>query len=162
IWMPYWETEYDSGVRKFQEDVENLALGLRAAALAGDRDPVNDEILGIAVNATGVSDEGPGGGTNKRSLDLLKNGLGVTPGYYAAGDAPALPKGLVDAGLGARILGPPPKTEFDFLKLKDLTKGVGQYLDVESGSGAPTAKLLPFGSEFVVGPDAYPTSAFRE
>jgi hypothetical protein len=161
IWMPYWETEYPK-VLKFQEDIQSLALGLRAAALAGDRDSVNDEILGIAENATGVSAEGPGGGTNKRSLDLLKNRLGVTPQYYAVGDTPELPKGLVDAGFSAKILGPPPANEFDFLKLMDLTQGVGQYLDVEDSSGATKPKLVPFGSEFIVGPDAYPTSAFRE
>jgi hypothetical protein len=90
IWMPYWETEYPK-VRKFQEDIHNLALGLRAAALAGDRDSVNEEILSVAENATGVSAEGPSGGTNKQSLDLLKNGLGVAPQYYAAGDTPELP-----------------------------------------------------------------------
>jgi hypothetical protein len=161
IWMPYWETEWPK-VLKFQEDIQSLALGLRVAALAGDRDSVNEEILGIAENATGVSAEGPGGGTNKRSLDLLKNGLGVTPQYYAAGDTPELPKGLIDAGFGAKILGPPPANEFDFLKLMDLTQGVGQYVDVEDGSGATKPKLAPFGSEFIVGPDAYPTSAFRE
>jgi hypothetical protein len=159
--MPYWETEYPE-VLKFQEDIQSLALGLRAAALAGDRDSVNEEILGIAENATGVSEEGPGGGTNKRSLDLLKNRLGVTPQYYAAGDTPELPKELVDAGLSARILGPPPANEFDFLKLMDLTQGVVQYLDVEDSSGGTKPKLVPFGSEFVVGPEAYPTSAFRE
>lgn len=161
IWMPSWEQEYPA-VAKFQADLENLALGLRAAALAGDRDEVNDEILGITENATGVSKEGPGGGTNARSLELLKKKLGVTPKYYAKGDEPALPKGLVDAGIKAQILGPPPVTEFDFLKMMDLVKGVGQYLDATGGASTRKVELSPFAAEFVVGADVYPTSAFRE
>jgi beta-lactamase superfamily II metal-dependent hydrolase len=161
IWMPYWETEYPK-VQKFQEDIENIALGLRAAALAGDRDAINEEILGIAENATGVSVEGPGGGTNRRSLDLLKNRLGVGPQYYAMGNTPELPKGLVDAGFSAKILGPPPATEFDFLKLMDLTQGIGQYMDANGPPSKTKTNLLPFGPEFVVGPEAYPATAFRE
>lgn len=161
IWMPVWETD-TAKIRGFQGDLENLALGLRAVALAGDRDEVNDEILGIAENATGVSKEGPGGGTNARSLELLKKKLGVTPKYYAKGNEPELPKGLVDAGFTAAILGPPPIDELDFLKMMDLTKGVGQYLDAPGGASTEKVKLSPFGPEFVVGPDVYPTSAFRE
>jgi hypothetical protein len=161
IWMPYWETEYPK-VQKYQDELENLALGLRAAALAGDRDAINEEILGIAENVTGVSVEGPGGGTNQQSLELLKNKLGVKPKYYAMGDTPELPKGLADAGFSAQILGPPPATEFDFLKLMDLTQGVGQYVDTNGGPSMTKTKLLPFGPEFIVGPDVYPTSAFRE
>src|SRR5262245_3180278 len=161
IWMSYWETEYPQ-VQKFQDELENLALGLRAAALAGDRDAVSDELLGITEDASGVSPEGPGGGTNRRSLELLKNRLGVKPQYYAAGDTSALPKGLVDGGFSAWILGPPPATEFDFLKLMDLTQGVGQYLDASGSPSTTKTAILPFGPEFIVGPDAYPTTAFRE
>ena len=160
IWMPYWETEYPK-VQKFQADLENLALGLQAAALAGDRDATSEEILGIVENLTGHSKEGPGGGTNARSLDLLKNKLGVKPNYYAKGDSPKLPKGLVDAGVTATILGPPPADEFDFVKMMDLTQGVGQYLDAVGGAAAK-ARLCPFAPEFVVTADAYPMSAFRE
>lgn len=161
IWMPCWEQEFPA-VAKFQADLSSLALGLRAAALAGDRDDVNAEILGIAENATGVTQEGPGGGTNARSLELLKHQLGVTPTYHAKGDEPVLPKGLVDAGFAAQILGPPPITEFDFLKMMDLAKGVGQYLDATDGGRGRKVKLSPFAAEFVVGAEAYPTSAFRE
>jgi beta-lactamase superfamily II metal-dependent hydrolase len=160
IWMPYWETEYPK-VQKFQDDLESIGLDLRAAALAGDDDATNQEILGIAENATGVSREGPGGGTNQASLDLLKNRLGVKPTYYAKGDRAVLPDGLVKAGLTAAILGPPPADELDFLKLMDLKKGVGQYLDA-AGRTVAKSRLSPFDPEFVVGADRYPPSAFRE
>src|SRR5262245_10231723 len=62
IWMPYWETEYPK-VQKFQADLENLALGLQAAALAGDRDATSEEILGTVENLTGHSKEAPARGT---------------------------------------------------------------------------------------------------
>jgi len=158
-WMSYWETEYPK-VEKLQADLESLALGLRAAALAGADDDINQEILGIAENASGVSSEGPGGGTNKGSLDFLKNKLGVKPDYYSKGDAARLPQSLVDAGLTATILGPPPANEFDFLKVMDLKQGSGQYLDV--AGDRRQAKLSPFSADFIVDSTAYPTNAFRE
>ena len=162
VWMPIWETEYQSKVTKFQEDLEGLAFSLGAAALAGDHDANTDEIVGIVENATGKSpNEGPGGGTNAKSLDLLKNKLGVKPDYLAKGDAPKLPPALVKAGLSAQILGPPPVDELDMLKLMDLKKGVGQYL-AALGSGRKGDRLMPFGREHVVSASDYPQSAFRE
>lgn len=162
IWMPYWETEYAPKVTAFQEDLENLALSLRAAALAGDRDENTDDILAIVENATGVSvTEGPGGGTNKKSLDLVKNGLGVKPEYYAKGEQAKLPSSLAKAGLKATILGPPPADEIDFLKLMDLKKGVGQYVAAAAG-GRSSGKLMPFARDFVVDASSYPATAFRE
>jgi hypothetical protein len=126
IWMPYWETEYVPKVYGFQAELTSLALDLRAAALAGDVRAETDEILGIVENATGISlKEGPGGGTNTKSLDLLKNKLGVKPEYYFKGQKPKLPVGLVQAGVSAEILGPPPADALAFLKLADLKKGVG-------------------------------------
>src|SRR5262249_23454254 len=55
VWMPIWETEYAAKVGAFQDDLQNVALSLRAAALAGDRDQNTDDILAIVENATGVS-----------------------------------------------------------------------------------------------------------
>jgi len=164
IWMPYWETEYPK-VKQFQDDLEAVALQMRSAALtalaASPDDPTAEEIRGITENATGVTDEGPGGGTNKRSLDMLKRGLGVAPKYYAKGDTPELPEALVKAGLTAAILGPPPANEFDFLKMMDLKKGVGQYLDAV-GVASGRARLMPFAREFIVDAREYPANAFRE
>jgi hypothetical protein len=161
IWMPFWETEYDDKIKNLQAELAGTALALYQAALAGDKDPINDEIAGLALNASGT-EEGPGGGTNAKSLALLKGKLGVKPKYYARGDTAALPEGLVKAGLGVEILGPPPADEFEFLKMMDLTKTVGQYLDATGGKSTKKVTLSPFGPEFKIGADAYPPSAFRE
>lgn len=165
IWMPFWETDYASKVSKFQQDLEDVAFGLQAAALAAARDSNTDEILGIIENATGVSaKEGPGGGSNAASLELLKTKLGVAPRYLAKGDRPKLPPGLVAAGLGAQILGPPPADAFAFLKLKDLKKGTGQYFGSASAANASdkTGRNMPFGPEFIASAEDYPPSAFSE
>lgn len=163
IWMPVWETEFNPKIAKFQADIEELAFALQAAALASDRDDNTDAILGMVENATGKSPtEKPGGGTNAKSLELLKNKLGVKPQYLAKGDKPRLPSALSKAGLTAQILGPPPVDEFDFLKLMDLKTGVGQYLNAFTESGAGGRRTMPFESEYVVAASAYPPSAFRE
>jgi beta-lactamase superfamily II metal-dependent hydrolase len=161
IWMPIWETEYETKIAKSQDYLNELALGLRAAALAGDHDAYTDEILGMVENATG---EGPGGGTNAKSLCLLKNKLGVKPDYLAKGDTPKLPPALSKAGLTAKILGPPPVDEFDFVKLMDLKKGVGQYLSDGGGEerGDRSLRMMPFEPEYTVKASEYPPSAFRE
>src|SRR2546422_10573263 len=74
IWMPFWETEYAPEVVKFQAELTALALDVQQRlAVAGSDDPDVRAILGIVENATGVSlTEGPGGGSNARSLKLLK------------------------------------------------------------------------------------------
>jgi hypothetical protein len=164
IWMPYWETEYAPEVHRFQADLQSLAFDLRAVALAGDRNADTDEVLAIVENATGVSRaEGPGGGTNAMSLDILKNRLRVKPDYYVRGDTPRLPGGLVKAGLRAQILGPPPADALAFVNLADLKKGVGQYLDAAArGTREKTAAIKPFGAKYVVQATDYPPSAFRE
>ncbi|MCW2748964.1 MAG: hypothetical protein JWR83_74, partial [Aeromicrobium sp.] len=162
IWMPVWENEFEKEVAQFQADLENLAFGLQAVALAGDRDEHTDEILAIVENATGKSSkDGPRAGSNAAALDLLKNKLGVEPQYLAEGDKPKMPAGLSKAGLTAQILGPPPVTERDFLELMDLKKGVGQYLAAVEGDGGG-GRLTPFGPEYEVAASAYPPSAFRE
>jgi beta-lactamase superfamily II metal-dependent hydrolase len=165
IWMPFWETEYAAKVSKFQQDLEAVAFSLQAAALAATPSADTNEILGIIENATGVSPkEGPGGGSNAASLDLLKTKLGVKPQYLAKGDHPKLPAGLVAAGLAAEILGPPPEADFEFLKLKDLKKGTGQYFGSASAvsSSDKGRRLMPFGTEFLGSADDYPPSAFHE
>jgi beta-lactamase superfamily II metal-dependent hydrolase len=166
IWMPIWETEYAPEVVKFQADLTSLALGLQQnLALAASGDPRVTTIKGILENATGVSPlAGPGGGTNAKSLALLKTQLGVKPLYLSRGDKPALPSGLVKAGVEAAILGPPPVDALAFMRLTDLKKGVGQFLDASDGDGDGDggARFAPFGPDWAVTPAAYPTSAFRE
>jgi beta-lactamase superfamily II metal-dependent hydrolase len=160
VWMPRWESEYDADAKDAQDEVSGLAQRLHVA-LAAASDPDAVEARGMLLNALGPEAMGlRGGGTNAASLQFLKTKLGVSPSYLACGDEAPLPKSLVDAGLSARILGPPPLDQLQFLKLMDLTKGVGQYLDADPAVGA--GPLVPFGDEWKAGPGAYPVSAFRE
>jgi beta-lactamase superfamily II metal-dependent hydrolase len=174
IWMPFWEAEQDD-VTKFQADLTSLAMDVQThLALNADENDVDaQEMLAMLRNATGLDDDelmglgvaggggkGTGGGTNAKSLALLKTGLGVQPQYYKKGDKPKLPKSLKDAGLEAVILGPPPPDAIDFMKLDDLKKGVGQYLGDDATK--PSKVFAPFGSAWQVDASAYPPSAFRE
>lgn len=164
IWMPHWETEYVADVVKFQADLTAVALDVQQQlAAAGSDDPDVEAVLGILENATGVSPkEGPGGGTNAKSLSLLKTKLGVTPDYLSRGDTPTLPSALVAAGLEATILGPPPADALEFMRLTDLKKGVGQYLDAARHSSGDKQGFAPFGPAWKAEPTDYPLSAFRE
>jgi beta-lactamase superfamily II metal-dependent hydrolase len=182
IWMPIWETEYEEDIKKFgfdfkgfQEELTSLATdaGMHLA-LAADDTPDRAELLAMLENATGADftpggafgAAGTGGGTNKASLLLLKEGMGVKPTYYQKGQKAELPQALVDAGLEAEILGPPPVDEMAFMKLKDLKKGVGQYLGASERrtdrDGDDTSSLRPFAKRFTAAADNYPPSAFRE
>jgi hypothetical protein len=167
IWMPIWENEFEPKAAQRQADLEGLAVALQAvalqaAALAGDRDATTAEVLGMVDNVTGTSRKlGTRGGTNAKSLDLLKNKLRVKVQYLAEGDKPKLPPVLEKAGLTAKILGPPPVDEFDFLKLMDSKKGVGQYLAAVEGGGGG-GPLTPFDPDYVVTATKYPASAFRD
>ena len=173
IWMPYWESEMDEVV-KFQEDLTSLAMDMQThlAFNADENDVEAQALLGMLRNATGLDDDeltgfgvtgggkGTGGGTNAKSLALLKTGMGVKPQYYKKGDKPKLPKSLKDAGLEAVILGPPPPDAIDFMKLDDLKKGVGQYLGEDATKQSKV--FAPFGTMWHVDASAYPPSAFRE
>jgi len=184
LWMSFWETEYDPNEKKekkkslaaeFQDELTALAMNMQSRlALAGKDDPETDEILAMLQNATGfdhtefaakgsaasATTPGKGGGTNAKSLEFLKSGLGLEPQYYVKGDKPKLPKVLKDAGLTAQILGPPPADAVDFMKLMDLKKGVGQYLG-EADAGSATT-FDPFGTSWYAQASDYPPSAFRE
>lgn len=181
VWMSFWETEYDpnekkkSAVQEMQEAALSAALGMQQhLAMAGSADPDRDEIMAMLQNATGVDPAdfaaagggasegkvGKGGGTNAASLAFLKTGLSVKPEYYARGDKPKMPKVLADAGLTAQILGPPPADAFEFLKLMDLQKHVGQYLGEEDGDGG--GDFDPFGSPWHAKASDYRASAFYE
>jgi beta-lactamase superfamily II metal-dependent hydrolase len=184
LWMSIWETEYDPNEKKekkktmasdFQEELTALALSMQSRlATAGKGDPKTDEILAMLQNATGVDHadfaatggsaaakkSGKGGGTNAASLAFLKSGLGLEPEYYQKGDKPKMPKALKDAGLTAQILGPPPTDKVDFMKLMDLKKGLGQFLDENEAGDGKT--FDPFGASWRADADEYPVSAFRE
>jgi beta-lactamase superfamily II metal-dependent hydrolase len=176
VWMPYWESEYDEQATKFQAELTSLALDVQQhLALAAGTDPDVDEMLGMLRNATGVdhaglaatasgtaSKVGTGGGSNAKSLAMLKTGFGVKPQYYAMGDDAKLPPALAATGLTAEILGPPPAEAADsFMKLTDLKKGVGQYLGASSG-GSTGGTFKPFDDPWRVDGAAYPPAAFHE
>jgi beta-lactamase superfamily II metal-dependent hydrolase len=164
IWMPYWETEYDAQIANFQSELTSLAVDVQShLALAAGDTTAGDEMLAMLENATGnvLGVAGTGGGTNAQSLALLKHGLGVQPKYYCKGDTAELPKALVDAGLTAEILGPPPKDATVFMRLKDLKKGVGQYLQAAEG-GDDSKIFRPFSESCKGAASDYPASAFRE
>jgi beta-lactamase superfamily II metal-dependent hydrolase len=164
IWMSIWETEYDARVSAFQSEITSLALGAQAnLALGADDLPAGDEMLAILENATGnvLGMKGTGGGTNAQSLQLLKNGLGVKPKYYSKGQDPQLPDVLVRAGLSAEILGPPPTNASAFMKLMDLKKGVGQYLQA-TAARATSDSFRPFRESWQAAGSSYPKTAFRE
>ena len=164
IWMSVWETEYDAKISAFQSEMTALALGAQAnLALTADDLPERDEMVAILENATGniLGMKGTGGGTNAQSLDLLKNSFGVKPKYYSKGQSPQLPDVLVRAGLSAEILGPPPTDATAFMKLMDLKKGVGQYLQA-TAVGTTRESFRPFRESWQTGGSSYPKSAFRE
>lgn len=170
VWMPIWEKEYDdkaakTKASKFQVDLTAIAsrmqTQLTGMAPAAGQEEAHKQTLGMLLNATGPL-AAAGGGTNAASLDLLKRGFGVTPEYYAADDKPTVPAVLARAGLSARILGPPPVDDIALMKLMDLTKGVGQYLDGLDDSGASEPAFAPFGTECQVDRADYPSIAFDE
>jgi hypothetical protein len=154
VWMPAWESEYSPVAVKFQAELTRTAKVLRQhfASLGASASSESQTARKYMENATG---EG-GKGSNAAALSLLKNGFsGVTPSYYQAGSVPVIPKVLGDAGLKARILGPPPVSDLAMMKLMDLQKGVGQYLAATApGDSANTAVLAPFGQKWEVEPFA--------
>jgi beta-lactamase superfamily II metal-dependent hydrolase len=184
VWMSAWETEYHpdekhgkkkSLANQLQDELTSIAFDMQQHLDAADADdPDVAEVLAIVQNATGFDHAdvaaaggaadgkkpGKGGGTNEASLAFLKTGLGVEPQYYAKGDKPKMPRSLKDTGLTAEILGPPPVDAFDFMKVMDLKKGVGQYLG-EAGDGSGK-KFQPFGGKWQGLASDYPPTAFRE
>lgn len=160
IWMPYWETVYDAEL----SELTSLALEAQShLALTNTNIPDRAELFAMLENATGnvLAVTGTGGGTNDKSLTLLKEGLGVKPNYYFKGQEPNLPEVLLQAGLSADILGPPPGDATAFMKLEDLKKTVGQYLEAAE-DGGDSKKFRPFGRSWEVGSSNYPVCAFRE
>src|SRR5262249_21713232 len=165
VWMPIWESEYEPIAVKFQAELTRTALGLRQhfTALGAATSDAESTARKYMENATGElgATGAAANGSNAKALDLLKRGFtGVTPQFYKAGDTAQLPQVLVDAGLSAQILGPPPLTDLDLVNLMDLQKNVGQYL-AESASGVSGA-FDPFGPQWVVDPAVSPEPGDRE
>jgi beta-lactamase superfamily II metal-dependent hydrolase len=155
VWMPWFEDPTNETAKNFQASLTALAsrLSSRFAALGG---PASQQLAAMADNITGGM-SAAGGSANQKALDVLHNGFKNTPqhDFYKAGDPPTLPPDLVDAGLSARILGPPSDPEL----IKQMTYKNQQYLTdtVESDEGP----IRPFPNTFKVNPSAYPPEAFR-
>ena len=152
VWMPIWESEYEPTAVKFQAELTRTALALyqHFAGFGARASEAQDTARKYMENATGESGAGARG-SNAVALALLKRGFrGITPRYYKSGDKAELPKALADAGLSAQILGPPPVDDLALMKLMDLQKNVGQYLD-RGDDDAPRA-FAPFGTEWEVDP----------
>ena len=160
VWMPYWEqfNEKKGSPHNLQFQIEQLALQL-ALQFRGREDEQARIALDLLWDATGVDFNAAPPGEKKLSgnalaLDLLKNHLGKggkNVRYYAAGDEPELPPEL--KGLSAAILGPPPADAQVFLKLDDLKKGVGQYLDSTAGGDDGPAAIRPFRQQWCAEPE---------
>ena len=171
VWMPVWECEYSAPAMKYQAELTATAQRLNQylASLGAAASEAQQTARKYMENAVGVA----GSGSNAAALDLLKHELGVAPKYYQGGSEPELPDTLRTAGLKADILGPPPVDDLQMMKLMDVKKGVGQYLDsvgLES-AGLGAGDCTPFDPEWECQSaqvcDAYSTvdygvPAFRE
>ena len=168
VWMPIWEAEYEPTALKFQAELARTALGLQkhffnlGASASEAQETARrymENAIGEGVGAGAAAAAKSGG--NAVALDLLKHGFsGVTPQFYKRNDKAELPKALADAGLSARILGPPPVADIDLMKLMDLQKNVGQFLTDEDGDDGET--FAPFGSEWEIDPAKEPAKGERE
>jgi beta-lactamase superfamily II metal-dependent hydrolase len=163
IWMSAWETEYEPVAKQQAALLQQLVRAQQQLALHADGNPSVSAVMGVLENATGVAPkEGPGGGSNRRSLEILKTELGVKPSFLHRGQKAKLPAALTEAGLQAEILGPPPLDELAFMKLEDLTKGVGQYLGAAAEAASGDEEGGAFGAAWFARPQDYPATAFQE
>ena len=171
VWMPIWESEYEPTALKFQTELTHAALGLQRhlTALATNATEKQNTVLKCNTaleymqNATGNFDgiAALGKASNAVALDLLKRGFsGVSPKYYKAGDKPQLPDALAKIGLKCEILGPPPITDLDLMKLMDLKKNVGQYLADQADEEG--VDFTPFGAEWEIDPSQKPETVNNE
>jgi hypothetical protein len=116
-----------------------------------------NQLASMAENITGGMGAA-GRSSNQVALDVLHGGFKNKPeyNYYQAGDQPALPQDLGEAGLSAQILGPPIDVSF----VKQMTYKNQQYLGVDI-SDDDDEQVLPFPTAFFVDAEAYPKRAFQ-
>jgi hypothetical protein len=109
----------------------------------------------MAENITGLP---LGGASNAVALQILHGGFKnkAPVAYYQAGDTPALPQDLVNAGLTAQILGPPR----DLSLVAQMNGKNEQYLTANDPS--MSKPVVPFDKTFETNPSLYPAAAFRE
>ena len=138
VWMPWFENPDDGAAKKIQANLTALAgqVSQRLAA-SGESDP---QFAAMVENITGGA-AAAGGSSNQQALDVLHGGFAnkVTPDYYKAGDTAILPQDLVDAGLSAKILGPPGDTQL----IQQMTNTSDQYLASAMQDDGGIAKTFP-------------------
>jgi beta-lactamase superfamily II metal-dependent hydrolase len=161
VWMPWFENPENNAAAAFQSNLVAQASRL-SIKLAARRDPASAQLSNMADNITGGMAAAGGVSANQKALDVLHKGFKsgpAKPDYYQAGDTPVLPQSLIDAGLSARILGPP----IDPKLIKVLTNTSQQYLADSDQSDDGT--VAPFSTAFCVAPSAvataYPKEAFE-
>jgi hypothetical protein len=161
IWMSIWESQYAPAV-KAQAALTSAAARLqsRFSALGVTANKDQASASNYVGNATGVG----GGGSNANALNLLKSGFpGLQPHYYQGGQEPVLPPAFLQAGITAKILGPPPIADVQLMQLMDLQKGVDQYLTQSSDTKSESESDAPFGRIWDVNVDRfYGREAFQE
>jgi beta-lactamase superfamily II metal-dependent hydrolase len=151
VWMPWFEDPKNQDAANIQAKLTALAsqLSLQLAA----RGP-RDQPAAMAANITGGM-AASGGSSNQKALDVLQNGFSNKPAhdYYRAGDPPNLPQDLIDAGLSARILGPPG----DIKLIAQMTNTADQYLAdaMQEDDGPANTFSKAFQAE------SYPAHAFK-
>jgi len=157
VWMSWFEDPNDTKTANFQRNLAMAAQQMQLALAARNR-PEDDELDFMAENITGAPLPFGGGSSNDVALGVLHGGFKnkAPVAYYKAGDTPKLPQDLIDAGLTAKILGPP----HDLALVAQMSNQNEQYL----AANDPTVseRIEPFDSGFRIGGQHYPKNAFRE
>jgi beta-lactamase superfamily II metal-dependent hydrolase len=160
VWMPWFEDPDNKNAAAFQSNLTALAsrLSLKLAARA---DAASSQFANMVENVTGGM-AAAGVSANQKALDVLHKGFKsgpAKPDYYQAGDTAVLPQSLIDAGLSAKILGPP----IDPNLIKVMTNTSQQYLT--DGDQPDDTPVMPFSGAFCVdasaAKSAYPQEAFE-
>jgi beta-lactamase superfamily II metal-dependent hydrolase len=180
VWMSWWDDPRNGPAAAFQAALTAfatkapLALAPRLAANGSDEEDVR-QALRMLGNATGTDHlaagaAGPrGAGSNELALAMLRGtpaGVGrrfrsePVRRYYKAGDTVELPRDLADAGLDARILGPPT----DPVLVAQMSSHAQEYLqlagEAEVGAEAGAEASAPFEPRWRSTASAYPERAF--
>jgi hypothetical protein len=150
VWMSWFENPDNSKAAALQSKLTALAARLNLA-LAARSDDESAELRHMAENITGPA----GGGSNAIALQVLHGGFKNKPAidYYQAGDRPTLPESLKNAGLEARILGPP----IDPALVAQMDNKAHQYL--AGAAAAACAVITPIARAYRVEASAYPPEA---
>lgn len=151
VWMPWFEDPANAKAAAFQAGITALAEQLHAN-LAAREDDASKKLAAMMGNITGVMGAAGAPSGNALALQVLHEGFANTPSdvrYYKAGDLPALPQSLIDAGLSAEILGPP----IDEALVAEMDGKTHQYLDAAQAADATTPKPRPFAAAFDAAPD---------